>query len=139
MTVNYNTTMNREEKIKLIKGFSAHLANKGGLLASNFEQEVELYLDSLEMNKERAIELIQSMYDRCGFRGVEGNQTGEAIQFAIDYMKDEGEIIGWANYHKDSVCDDKWGSTYMKIENAKEAVEHEKDNVIQIPIRLPKK
>jgi hypothetical protein len=124
--------MNREETIKVIQDYTEYFnkAKEQGREVNVFD-----YVDSLEMNKEKAIDILERWLDPDNFGKT---VVGKTIQFAIDYMKssqDEGEVIGWVNYYK-TQCITK-SVIHLTVQAARSCAIS--DNAIQIPIRKPKK
>lgn len=127
--------MNREETIKVIQDYTEYFnkAKEQGRTVTVFD-----YMDSLDMNKEKAIGILERWLDPENFGKT---VVGQALQFAIDYMKkseDEGDIIGWVNYYPDF---DNFGKSYQPLIYSTDIVAHGNSlfgvKSIQIPIRKP--
>lgn len=123
--------MNREEKKKMLNEFCKFISNKG-----DYTEAINDYLDSLEMNKEKAIEVLEIWFGSLNLAIAEDNEV-KAMKFAIDYMKDEGEIIGWVNYYPESISGN-FGNLYYTKEDAETSINSARGRCIQIPIRKPK-
>ena len=119
--------MTRQEKQALLEDYLT-------FVEGNDEWQIEAFLDSLEMNKEKAISTLVNLY--LGNNLLKVNE--DAIRFAIDYMKKEeaeGEIIGWVNYYPDRAST-KFGAVY---ESEQEVQRMKTLNVTSftLPIRKP--
>jgi len=119
--------MTRQEKQALLEDYLT-------FVEGNDKWEIEKFLDSLEMNKEKAIKIIEGLKDAYNI-----DHINQAIRFAIDYMKNnteaEEEIIGWVNYYPDHK--DNCGMPYDTQQQAKRGELSSRGKVIQLPIRKP--
>lgn len=124
--------MTREEKKQLIEEYTKF----NGVNCTDIDEHIDQFLDSLEMNKEKAIELIENFTPHEDVGNIFSYEEIQALKFAIDFMKndEEPEIIGWANYYPE---ENHLGGAYKTKESGKLNVNVGK-NSIQCPIIKPK-
>ncbi len=121
--------MNREETIKTIQDYKEFQdkAKEQGRTVTVFD--FVNYMDRPKLNKEVAIDELKEMQSFLNW----DDKDYDTLQFAIDYMKYEGEIIGWVNY---CVNTDSMSKRYFSKQEAFDDDLY--DICIQIPIRKPK-